>query len=125
MYCLDLSYVAFTDISATRITLYLLTGKSYRLHILTCLKHTSLASMFLFSAKFNPRHRSSHLKTSLNALTPHRNMCNISGQLGSKPRVSEHESYALTVTRRNDKPSLMCIYIHIYIRNVINFGVSQ
>ena len=93
MYCLGLmSRSLFSDISATRITLYLLTGKSCRLQILTSLKPTSLASMLLLSAKFYPRHRSSHPKTSLNSLTPHRN--NISRQWGLKPRVSEHESSA-------------------------------
>ena len=105
----------FSDISATRITLYLLTGKSYRLHILTCLKPTSLASMFLLSAKFNPRHRSSHPKTSLNSLTPHRN--NISGQRGSKPRVSEHESSALPVARTERQAFLdVYLYPHLYTK---------
>ena len=73
LYVLFGSRSLFSDISATKITLYLLTGKSYRLHILTYLKPTSLASMFLLSAKFYPRHRSCHPKTSLNSLTPHRN----------------------------------------------------
>ena len=54
-------------------------------------------------------------------LALHRN--NISGQRGSKPRVSEHESSAPPVDM--DQPSLMCIYTHIYIRIMINFGVGE
>ena len=59
VYCFYLmSRLLFSDISATRITLYLLTGKSSRRQILTCLKPKSLASMVLLSAIFYPRHRS-------------------------------------------------------------------
>ena len=118
MYCFGLFQLL-------ELQMYLLTGKSCRLQILTCLKPISLASMVLLSAIFYPRHRSSHPKTSLNSFTSHRN--NISGQWGSKPRVSEHASSAPPVNMygTTSLPWCVFIYIHIYIRNVINFGVSE
>ena len=117
MYCLGLmSPSLFSDILATRITLYLLTGKSCRLSILTCLKPTSLASMALLSVKFYSRHRSSHPKTSFNSLTPHRN--NISGQQGSKPRVSEHESSAPPFNMYGTTSLPWCVFISTFIYEV-------
>ena len=116
MYCLGLMLRSlFSDISATTITLYLLTGKSCRLQILTCLKPTSLASMVLLSAKFYPRHRSSHNKTSLNSLTPHRKNIYSSGQWGSKLRVSEHESSAPPVNMYGTTSLPWCVFISTFI----------
>ena len=114
MYCLGLmSRSLFSDISATRITLYLLTGKSCRLQILTCLKPISLARMVLLSDKFYQGQRSSHPITSLNSLTPHRN--NISRQWGSKPRVSEHESSAPPVNMYGTTSLPWCVFISTFI----------
>ena len=55
----------------------------------------------------------SHPKTSLNSLTPHRN--SISGQRGSKSRVSEHESSAPPVNMYGTTSLSWCVLISTFI----------